>query len=69
MTWSNIIFQGLQFIAEAKEFDMVGKSIENTKKNDLDTFPSEKVKTVTTRIHRSYPVGFSLARDIVGSGT
>ena len=46
---------------------MVEKPVENVKK-DLDTSTGEKVKTVKTRIHRSYPVGFSLSRDIVGSG-
>ncbi|KAB5569609.1 hypothetical protein DKX38_003402 [Salix brachista] len=59
--------KGLQFIAETKESDMVEKPEENVKK-DLDTCTGEKVKTVKTRIHRSYPVGFSLSRDIVGSG-
>ena len=53
MTWSNVLFQGLQFIAETKE--SVEKPVENVK-NDLDTCPAEKVKTVKTRIHRSYPV-------------
>ena len=67
MTWSIVLFQGLQFIAETKELDMVEKPVENVKK-DLDTSTGEKVKTVKTRIHRSYPVGFSLSRDIVGSG-
>uniref|UniRef100_A0A6N2NE78 DUF1664 domain-containing protein n=1 Tax=Salix viminalis TaxID=40686 RepID=A0A6N2NE78_SALVM len=59
--------KGLQFIAETKESDMVEKPVENVK-NDRDTCTGEKVKTVKTRIHRSYPVGFSLSRDIVGSG-
>jgi hypothetical protein len=64
MTWSNVLFQGLQFIAETKE--SVEKPVENAKKNDLDTFPGEKARTL--KIHRSYPGGFSLTRDILGSG-
>ncbi|KAF9688255.1 hypothetical protein SADUNF_Sadunf02G0178300 [Salix dunnii] len=60
--------KGLQFIAETKESDMVEKPVENVK-NDLETCTSEKVKTVKTRIHRSYPVGFSLSRDIVETET
>ncbi|KAJ6710735.1 hypothetical protein OIU74_011571 [Salix koriyanagi] len=47
--------KGLQFIAETKESDMVEKPVENVKK-DLDTCTGEKVKTVKTRIHRSYPL-------------
>ncbi|KAF9669581.1 hypothetical protein SADUNF_Sadunf14G0122400 [Salix dunnii] len=58
--------KGLQFIAETKESDMVEKPVENEKKNDLDTFSSEKARTL--KIHRSYPGGFSLTRDILGSG-
>ncbi|KAG6785196.1 hypothetical protein POTOM_010923 [Populus tomentosa] len=59
MAYEERSLKGLQFIAETKESDMVEKPVENVK-NDLDT--------VKTRIHRSYPVGFSLTRDIVGSG-
>ena len=67
MTWSNVSFQGLQFIAETKESDMVEKPVENEKKNDLDTFSGEKAAR-TLKIHRSYPGGFSLTRNILGSG-
>ncbi|KAL3604934.1 hypothetical protein D5086_005793 [Populus alba] len=67
MAYEERSLKGLQFIAETKESDKVEKPVENVK-NDLDTCPAEKVKTVKTRIHRSYPVGFSLTRDIVGSG-
>ncbi|CAK7349061.1 unnamed protein product [Dovyalis caffra] len=60
--------KGLQFFAETKESDTAEKPVENVKKSDVDTFPSKKVKTVKTRIHRSYVAGFSLTRDIMGSG-
>ncbi|KAJ6319486.1 hypothetical protein OIU78_014997 [Salix suchowensis] len=59
--------KGLQFFAETKELDMVEKPVENEKKNDLDTFSGEKAAR-TLKIHRSYPGGFSLTRDILGSG-
>ncbi|KAL9360607.1 hypothetical protein Peur_048730 [Populus x canadensis] len=67
MAYEERSLKGLQFIAETKESDKVEKPVENVK-NDLEIYPGEKVKTVKTRIHRSYPVGFSLTRDIVGSG-
>ncbi|KAJ6941150.1 hypothetical protein NC651_007056 [Populus alba x Populus x berolinensis] len=67
MAYEERSLKGLQFIAETKESDKVEKPVENVK-NDLDIYPGEKVRTVKTRIHRSYPVGFSLTRDIVGSG-
>ncbi|KDP30839.1 hypothetical protein JCGZ_13782 [Jatropha curcas] len=60
--------KGLRFIAEAKELDTVDKPIKHVNKNDLDNLPSGKIKTVKTRIHRSYPVGLSLTRDLIGSG-
>ncbi|XP_024451540.2 uncharacterized protein LOC7458276 isoform X2 [Populus trichocarpa] len=67
MAYEERSLKGLQFIAETKESDKVEKPVENVK-NDLHIYPGEKVKTVKTRVHRSYPVGFSLTRDIVGSG-
>ncbi|XP_061968867.1 uncharacterized protein LOC133692152 isoform X2 [Populus nigra] len=67
MAYEERSLKGLQFIAETKESDKVEKPVENVK-NDLGIYPGEKVKTLKTRVHRSYPVGFSLTRDIVGSG-
>ncbi|PNT05204.1 hypothetical protein POPTR_014G160800v4 [Populus trichocarpa] len=64
MAYEERSLKGLQFIAETKE--SVEKPVENAKKNDLDTFPGEKARTL--KIHRSYPGGFSLTRDILGSG-
>ncbi|KAJ4848469.1 hypothetical protein Tsubulata_032228 [Turnera subulata] len=57
--------KGLQFIAEAKEPLAVEKPAE---KNDLSTIADVKVKSMKTRIHRSYPVGFSLTRDLASAG-
>ncbi|KAG8642118.1 uncharacterized protein LOC110627766 [Manihot esculenta] len=68
VTYNDISPKGLQFIAEAKELDTVDKSMQNMKKNEIDIVPGEKIKTMKTRIHRSYPVGLSLARDLISSG-
>lgn len=63
-------FQGLQFIAEAKEGSgAIDKSMISMSKTDLDNFSGEKGPTLTNRIHRTYPVGISLSRDIRGSDT
>lgn len=62
------MFQGLQFLTEAKDSDMVGKSKDMVKIDGLDNLSGEKVKPMKTRIHRTYPVGFSLTRDLIGSG-
>ncbi|KAJ9176834.1 hypothetical protein P3X46_012106 [Hevea brasiliensis] len=68
VTYEDMSTKGLRFIAEAKELDTSDKSMEHMKKNDLDIVPGEKIKPIKTRIHRSYPVGLSLARDLIGSG-
>lgn len=69
MTWCDHIIQGLQFIAEAKDSGVIDKSMITMRKTDLDNFSGEKGLTLTNRIHRSYPVGISLSRDIRGSDT
>jgi hypothetical protein len=56
-----ILFQGLQFIAETKDSGVIDKAMITTRKNDLDSLPAEKAPTMKNRIHRSYPVGISLA--------
>lgn len=56
-----ILFQGLQFIAETKDSGVIDISTRTAKKIDLDNFPGEKAPTLKNRIHRSYPVGMSLA--------
>ncbi|CAL8139173.1 unnamed protein product [Prunus armeniaca] len=61
------ILQGLQFLADTKEPSMTEKSTTSAKKNVPDNLPGEKVPRMKTRIHRSYPVGISLTRDITGS--
>lgn len=61
------ILQGLQFLADTKEPSVTEKSTTSAKKNDPDNLPGEKVPRMKTRIHRSYPVGISLTRDITGS--
>lgn len=55
-----IIFQGLQFLAEAKESPGIEKSITSTKKIDHANYFGKKVSATKTRIHRSYPVGISV---------
>ncbi|KAJ6973358.1 hypothetical protein NC653_033634 [Populus alba x Populus x berolinensis] len=57
MAYEERSLKGLQFIAETKE--SVEKSVENAKKNDLDTLPSEKARTL--KIHRSYPASSLLS--------
>ncbi|KAJ6873880.1 hypothetical protein NC651_032660 [Populus alba x Populus x berolinensis] len=57
MAYEERSLKGLQFIAETKE--LVEKPVENAKKNDLDTLPSEKARTL--KIHRSYPASSLLS--------
>ncbi|KAA8524776.1 hypothetical protein F0562_011199 [Nyssa sinensis] len=59
--------KGLQFIAGSNESSAIEKSMINTKRNDLADNSAKSVSTMKTRIHRSYPVGISLSRDILGS--
>ncbi|PON48490.1 hypothetical protein PanWU01x14_236850 [Parasponia andersonii] len=59
--------KGLQFISESEELSIVKKSTISTNKDGLHNLPGEKVSTVKTSIHRSYPVGISFTRDLLGS--
>lgn len=61
--WSQDKFQGLQFLAETNESAVSEKPTVNSEQNDLES-PVKKVPTMKTKIHRSYPVGISWARDI-----
>lgn len=59
--------KGLQFIAETKESIEIDKQLTmSKKKNDLDNVSGEKLPNIKTKIHRSYPVGISWVRDIMG---
>lgn len=55
--------KGLQFLADTDESAVIKKSIINTKKSDITNLTG-KVMVTKTKIHRSYPVGLSLAQDI-----
>uniref|UniRef100_A0A2P2JD70 DUF1664 domain-containing protein n=1 Tax=Rhizophora mucronata TaxID=61149 RepID=A0A2P2JD70_RHIMU len=67
LTYEDRSPKGLQFLAEAKQSGTADKSAQHVE-FDLDNFPGEKLGTLKTRIHRTYPVGFSLTRGIVGWG-
>ncbi|XP_022140737.1 uncharacterized protein LOC111011327 [Momordica charantia] len=60
--------KGLQFIAETK-YSTVTANPTGVKGNSLEKFNSEELAVRRTRLHRSYPVGISLARDIMGCDT
>ncbi|KAL6975649.1 hypothetical protein U1Q18_024444 [Sarracenia purpurea var. burkii] len=60
--------KGLQFIVDSNELSATEKSMINAKKIDAIDIPAKSVSAIKTRIHRSYPVGFSLTRDILGPG-
>ncbi|CAL5336359.1 unnamed protein product [Camellia sinensis] len=67
LTYGANSLKGLQFIAESKEPSAIEESTINTnKKIDASDSPAKRVSTIKTRIHRSYPVGMSLTRDILG---
>ncbi|KAF8043136.1 hypothetical protein BT93_A1473 [Corymbia citriodora subsp. variegata] len=57
--------KGLQFISETNGLSNIENSITSAKMNDSDSLIKEKVPIATRRIHRSYPVGISLARGII----
>ncbi|GMY09764.1 hypothetical protein FCV25MIE_05003 [Fagus crenata] len=61
ITFEEKSLKGLQFIAETKDSGVIDKAMITTRKNDLDSLPAEKAPTMKNRIHRSYPVGISLA--------
>lgn len=52
--------KGLQFIADTKD-SIVTAMPNGVKGNSFDKYNSEKVAVRRTRLHRSYPVGMSLA--------
>ncbi|XP_059661160.1 uncharacterized protein LOC132307425 [Cornus florida] len=66
VAYEDNFLKGLQFIADTNELSATEKSIVSTKKNDLVDVPAKSVSTVKMRIHRPYPVGMSLTRDILG---
>ncbi|XP_021724543.1 uncharacterized protein LOC110691880 [Chenopodium quinoa] len=60
--------KGLQFLTDSTMFEsVVKKPITSSKVDDLDSVGVKAVSSakVKTRIHRSYPVGISLAQDIL----
>ncbi|XP_065875162.1 uncharacterized protein [Euphorbia lathyris] len=59
--YENASLKGLRFIADVKELVSVEKTREQVEKNE----PGEKIKSMKTRIQRSYPVGLSLTRDLI----
>ncbi|XP_024023363.1 uncharacterized protein LOC21387551 [Morus notabilis] len=63
--------KGLQFITENKESSVVERSTVSTSKDSdkdgLNDLVGVKAPLMKTRIHRSYLVGISLTRDILGS--
>lgn len=68
LTLCKMIFQGLQFLTESNEPNAIEKSTINSQKIDVSDIPAKSVSTTKTRIHRSYPVGISWTRDILGPG-
>ncbi|OMP03165.1 hypothetical protein CCACVL1_02528 [Corchorus capsularis] len=60
--------KGLQFLAETNESPVSEKPTVNAEENG-PTSPVKKVPAMKTKIHRSYPVGISWARDIIGTDT
>ncbi|KAJ7960306.1 Protein of unknown function (DUF1664) [Quillaja saponaria] len=69
ITYEEEALKGLQFIAETKEPSTTKNSLVSTEKTGLNNLFGEEVPTLKTRIHRSFPVGVSLTRNIIGSGT
>ncbi|XP_073130543.1 uncharacterized protein [Henckelia pumila] len=57
--------KGLQFIIGDDEPNTVQKTSPGMDGKDVN-FPSKKVHSTNMRIHRSYPVGLSVVRDILG---
>ncbi|KAG8477966.1 hypothetical protein CXB51_027644 [Gossypium anomalum] len=60
--------KGLQFLTETNESAPSQKPTVDLTKTDVDS-PVKKVPTMKKKVHRSYPVGISWARDIIGSDT
>ncbi|KZV32441.1 hypothetical protein F511_15699 [Dorcoceras hygrometricum] len=57
--------KGLQFIISGDEPNTVQKTSPDMDGKDVN-FPSRKMYSTNMRIHRSYPVGLSVDRDILG---
>ncbi|KAK8694278.1 hypothetical protein V6N13_071832 [Hibiscus sabdariffa] len=60
--------KGLQFLTETNESAPSQKPTVTSDEINVDS-PVKKAPTMKTKVHRSYPVGISWARDIVGSDT
>ncbi|KAH9602500.1 hypothetical protein KSS87_020959 [Heliosperma pusillum] len=60
--------KGLQFLADSTVTNALEKPVITNKSNDLEPVTAKNVSAVKTRIHRSFPVGFSLAHDILRAG-
>ncbi|KAL5798009.1 hypothetical protein ACOSQ2_002829 [Xanthoceras sorbifolium] len=69
LTYDDKSLKGLQFLAETNESEVIEKSMISTKNSDLADHLSEKVPIMKTKIHRSYPVGLFLARELMRSDT
>ncbi|KAG5551649.1 hypothetical protein RHGRI_009916 [Rhododendron griersonianum] len=68
MKYEEQSLKGLQFLTESNEPNAIEKSTINSQKIDVSDIPAKSVSTTKTRIHRSYPVGISWTRDILGPG-
>lgn len=60
--------KGLQFLTESNEPNPTEKSTIYSQKINAGENPAKSVSTIKPRIHRSYPVGISWTRDILGPG-
>ncbi|GMI66265.1 hypothetical protein like AT1G04960 [Hibiscus trionum] len=60
--------KGLQFLTETNESAPSQKPTVNSDEINVDS-PVIKAPAMKTKVHRSYPVGISWARDIIGSDT
>ncbi|KAL0326795.1 UNVERIFIED_CONTAM: hypothetical protein Sangu_1757500 [Sesamum angustifolium] len=58
--------KGLQFIVGTDESNTIKKTTSITDEKDVANISAGKVAATKMRIHRSYPVGLSFARDILG---
>ncbi|GAB2274960.1 hypothetical protein Dimus_009729 [Dionaea muscipula] len=63
-TYEESSLKGLQFIVEQNAPTTLEKPMVSTQKNDFDKVPVKNVSSMNTRVHRSYPVGISIAGDI-----
>ncbi|XP_031395067.1 uncharacterized protein LOC116206362 [Punica granatum] len=65
VTYKENPVKGLQFISDSSEFNKIEDSITKTEKNSAEKVSGKNVPITRRRIHRSYPVGISLAQDII----